>query len=249
MGTEQDADSIDVAVIGAGYAGLSATIGLRRHRLSVLLFDGGPSRNNRAREVHGYLGAGGLSAPNLRARGRAQAEGLGAEFIRARVTRVERAGKSFELHDGDGRTYQARRLLLATGVSDRLPEIPGFGDFFGQSIHVCPHCDAYEWRDRPIAVISWTREMCDFAVKLSHWSDQVVLVSDGHQPPLSDDDRASWSGPAFVCFPPTSSGSRARKDSSMRSASPMASGWPLMRLSVVSDRTTIMNSLRPWTVG
>lgn len=179
----------DVAVVGTGFAGLSTTIGLRRHRLSTIAFDGGPVRNEQASEVHGYLGAAGLSAKELRDRGRAQAIELGAQIVGAQIEQVERIGEMFILRDAQGRSYGARRLVLATGVVDQLPQIAGLESFFGRSVHVCPHCDAYEWRDRPIAVIGDAPELRDFAVKLSHWSARVTAIGDGRPSEVAESDR------------------------------------------------------------
>ncbi|HVM30057.1 MAG TPA: NAD(P)/FAD-dependent oxidoreductase [Candidatus Limnocylindrales bacterium] len=182
-------DLSDVAVVGTGFAGLSTAIGLRRHRLSTIAFDGGPVRNEQASEVHGYLGAAGLPAKELRDRGRTQAIELGAQIVEAQIEQVERTGEVFMLRDVQGRTYGARRLVLATGVVDQLPEIAGLGSFFGRSVHVCPHCDAYEWRDRPIAIIGDTAELRDFAIKLSHWSARVTVVGDNRPTRVEESDR------------------------------------------------------------
>jgi thioredoxin reductase len=180
----------DVAVVGAGYAGLSAAVGLRRHRLSVRVFDGGPVRNALSAEVHGYLGVAGESASQVMERSRRHAADLGARLEQCRISQARRDGEGFVLTDVDGGSWRARRLLLATGVRDRLPDIPGIRDYFGRSIHVCPHCDAYEWRDRPIAVISWSGATRDFAVKVSHWSDRVTVVTDGRTPRIDDKEAA-----------------------------------------------------------
>ena len=186
----KDLADVDVAVVGGGYAGLSAAIGLRRHRLSVLAFDGGPVRNALAAEVHGYLGVAGESAADLIGRARRQAIELGARIEPRRVRSVDRSVGGFVLTDDDGATWAAQRLLLATGVRDRLPDIPRIREYFGRSIHVCPHCDAYEWRDRPIAIISWSAATRDFALKVSHWSRHVTVVTDGRAPRITAEDLA-----------------------------------------------------------
>jgi thioredoxin reductase len=180
------AGEAEVAVVGAGYAGLSASLVLRRHRRDVLLFDGGPPRNHAAREVHGVLGIDDAPAAAVIAAGGEQVERLGTRIERCRISDVERDDDdaAWVLHAEDGRRWRAARLLLATGVRDRRPDIARFDDFYGRSVHVCPHCDAYEWRDRRIAVISWNEATRDFCEKVSHWSDRVTVVTDGRQPEL-----------------------------------------------------------------
>ncbi len=180
----------DVGVVGAGYAGLSAALFLRRHRVGVIVLDGGPPRNEAATEVHGYLGLPSASATELIDIGRRQVEEMGG---RIETCHVERAGTiegGFLLAGSNGPEWRVRRLLLATGVRDQLPDIERFDEFYGRSVHVCPHCDGYEWRDQPIAVISWNEAARDFLSKVSHWSRDVTLLSDGRSPELSGEDRA-----------------------------------------------------------
>lgn len=179
-----------VAVVGAGFAGLSAALTLRRHRLEAVVFDGGPVRNAAAREVHGYLGAQGASAAELQATARRQATEVGARIVPRRIVAASGGRGAFELTDDDGEVWRASRVLLATGVQDRFPDIQGFHDFYGQSVHVCPHCDGYEWRDQPVAVITWTEATRDFALKLTDWSPRVTVVTDGRKPEIGRDDLA-----------------------------------------------------------
>ncbi len=180
----------DVGIVGAGYAGLSAALFLRRHRVDVIVFDGGPPRNHAATEVHGYLGLASVSADDLVALGRSQVVELGGRLESCRIERAEAIDGGFLLAgSGDGE-WRVRRLLLATGVRDLLPDIERFDEFYGRSVHVCPHCDGYEWRDRPIAVITWNEGARDFVSKVSHWSRDVTLLTDGRSPELSAEDRA-----------------------------------------------------------
>jgi thioredoxin reductase len=180
----------DVGIVGAGYAGLSAALFLRRHRIGVIAFDGGPPRNHVATEVHGYLGLPAASATELMAIGRRQVEELGGRIEPSRIERVEAIDGGFELVGSGDIKWRLRRLLVATGVRDLLPDIERLDEFYGRSVHVCPHCDGYEWRDRPIAVISWNEASRDFVSKVSHWSRDVTLVSDGRRPELSAEDQA-----------------------------------------------------------
>jgi len=181
----------DIAVIGAGAAGLAATLMLRRHRRDVVLFDGGPPRNHAAREVHGYLGLPGVSGEELKRLGLEQVRDVGGRIEGSRVVGVTRTDRRlFAVETERGEQWTAAALLLATGVRDRYPRIDRFEDFFGHSVHVCPHCDAYEWRDAPIAVISWNADTRPYALKFTDWTRDVTLVTDGHQPALDDAERA-----------------------------------------------------------
>ena len=193
----------DVGVVGAGYGGLSSAVWLRRHRLDTLVFDGGPARNVMAAEVHGYLGMTNMSASEILAMGRRHARETGARIISARITHAQRtsvadeaagdpesAQTAFLLTTHEGAQYRVRRLVLATGVHDRLPNIEGVDAFFGRSLHICPHCDAFEWRGARIAVIGWAPSTPAFALKVSYWSPHVVLVSDGHPLNLDPDTHA-----------------------------------------------------------
>ncbi len=180
----------DAGIVGAGHAGLSAALFLRRHRIGVTVFDGGPPRNHAATEVHGYLGLPSTSANELIAIGRRQVDELGGRLEECRIEGAQVIEGGFRLTGSNEAEWRVRRLLLATGVRDELPDIERFDEFYGHSVHVCPHCDGYEWRDRPIAVISWNESSRDFASKVSHWSRDVTLLTDGRSPELSAEDRA-----------------------------------------------------------
>ncbi len=190
VGGVSDPFDVETGIVGAGYAGLSAALFLRRHRIKVTVFDGGPPRNHAAIQVHGYLGLRSTSANELIAIGRRQVDELGGRLEGCRIERAETIEGGFLLAGSNGTQWRVRRLLLATGVRDQLPDIERLDEFYGRSVHVCPHCDGYEWRDRPIAVISWNESSRDFASKVSHWSRQVTLLTDGRSPELSADDRA-----------------------------------------------------------
>lgn len=184
---EQPLDA-DVGIIGAGFAGLAAALMLRRHRRSVILLDGGPSRNAWAHEVHGYLGAHGLSGKEMRDLGRAQVQEVGAQFVQTKVSRATRQDGAFTLSDDDGRSWRVSRLLIATGVTDVYPDIDNFLDFFGRTVYVCPHCDAYEVRDQPIAIVAWNEATPTFARKLLQWTRYITVVTDGRDPAISEED-------------------------------------------------------------
>lgn len=181
----------EVGVVGGGFAGLAAALVLRRHRCSVVVFDGGPSRNAWAREVHGYLGLKSISGAEMRQLACEQVMEVGGQIIPTSVTAARREGDSFILTGQDARPWRVKRVLIATGVRDVYPDIDNFFDFYGRSVHVCPHCDGFEVRDRPVAIVSWTEATLPFALKLTQWSKQITVVTDGRSPAIGEDDRAA----------------------------------------------------------
>lgn len=180
----------DVGIVGAGFAGLAAALMLRRHRHSVVVFDGGPCRNTWANEVHGYLGARGLSGKEMREQAIEQVREVGGRIEKAAIQRAVKDGDGrFALSAEDGRSWHFPRVLLATGVTDVYPDIDNFWDYFGRSVHVCPHCDAYEWRDQPVAIVSWGKATLPFALKLTQWTPHITVVTDGHSPDIDAEAR------------------------------------------------------------
>ena len=171
----------DVIIVGAGPAGLSAALVLGRACRQVLVFDTGRPRNYATRSLHGFLSRDGVDPFELRR--------LGLEDLQPYDTvRVEHAEviHATRLPDGtfrvqivDGREFVARRLLLATGVSDNLPDVPGFEQMYGRSIFHCPYCDGWEVRGQPLAVYGCNKRGFGLAVELLGWSRDIVLCSDG----------------------------------------------------------------------
>ena len=184
--TNTDERTVDVAVVGAGMAGLAGALMARRHRLDTVVFDGGPSRNHWAKEVHAYLGLAGVSGADLKRLGIDQVRAVGGQIEPVKIAHARREGQWFEVETADGERWRARAILLATGVRDNYPDIAGFEEFFGRSVHVCPHCDAFEWRDQPIAIISWNEDTRPYAAKFTDWTKDVTVVTDGRQPALDD---------------------------------------------------------------
>jgi thioredoxin reductase len=180
---------VDVAVVGAGVAGLAGALMLRRHRLDTVVFDGGPPRNHWAQEVHGYLGLASVSGAELKRLGCEQVRAVGGRIEAAVVLHAKRRGRRFALETASGEGWTARAVLLATGVRDRFPDVERFEEFYGRSVHVCPHCDAFEWHDQPIAVISWNEDTRPYALKFTDWTKDVTVVTDGRRPALDEAGR------------------------------------------------------------
>lgn len=172
--------SFDVVVVGAGPAGLSAALVLGRCRRRVLVCDRGHQRNARARRLGGYLTRDGIVPTDLRRLGRdelAQYDGVTMRDVEA--TRAMRSGRGFEMTLADGSRIFARKLLLATGLIDELPDIEGFARLYGRSVHHCPYCDGWEVRDQPLAVYGRGEMGKGMALELTGWSRDLVLCTDG----------------------------------------------------------------------
>jgi thioredoxin reductase (NADPH) len=162
----------DVVVIGGGAAGLSAALTLSRARRSVLVVDAGEPRNAPAEQVHNYLGREGTPPGELYGIGRAEVQRYGGEFVTARVTRVE---PGFRVTLQGDRVLRARRLLVATGLTDELPDIPGLAERWGHDVLHCPYCHGWEVRDQSIGVIAVTPMAVHQALLWRQWTDDVVL--------------------------------------------------------------------------
>ncbi|HEV8238805.1 MAG TPA: NAD(P)/FAD-dependent oxidoreductase [Thermoanaerobaculia bacterium] len=172
-------DSFDVIVVGGGPAGLSGAMVLGRCRFRVLVVDSGRGRNHAAPGVHGFLGSDGVLPAELRRRGQREARRYGVIFRLGEVVSIARRGDGFELTLARGGRLRCRRLLLATGVADSLPDVPGFAALYGKSVFHCPYCDGWETRDRPLALYGSGSAAARYAVTLTRWSADLVLLTDG----------------------------------------------------------------------
>src|SRR5947207_2900559 len=169
----------DVIVVGGGPAGLSAGLMLGRCRRRVLVCDFGQPRNRRSRALHGYLTRDGIEPPELNDLGRRELATYDVEFRCVGVTGAHREPTHFRVALANGAEEQARYLLIATGVVDDLPAIPGFEECYGRSIFHCPYCDGWECRDRRIAAFGSGRDVTGLALGLRAWTRDVIVCSHG----------------------------------------------------------------------
>jgi thioredoxin reductase len=147
-------DGYDVVVVGGGAAGLNGALMLARSRRSVVVVDAGAPRNRPAAGVHGLLGHDGIPPSELIERGRAEVRRYGGQVVAGEVTTAARDGDRFVLALADGRSTRARRLLVASGLVDELPDVAGVRERWGRDVVHCPYCHGWELRDQAIGVLS-----------------------------------------------------------------------------------------------
>ncbi|MDQ2957678.1 MAG: NAD(P)/FAD-dependent oxidoreductase [Actinomycetota bacterium] len=173
---DEIADSYDVVVIGGGAAGLAGAVALLRSRRSVLLVDGGDPRNAAAGHVHNFLTQDGTAPEALYAAGRAELRAYGGQLLPGDVDTLEQAGDSFRLQV-QGRTVTARRVLLASGARDELPDLPGLAERWGIDVLHCPYCHGWEVRDQRIGVLATGPMAIHQALMFGQLSAQVTLLA------------------------------------------------------------------------
>ncbi|MFF2274100.1 NAD(P)/FAD-dependent oxidoreductase [Agromyces sp. NPDC058136] len=181
-------DQFDVAVVGGGAAGLSAALTLGRSRRSVVIFDAGEPRNAPAAEMHGFLSRDGLAPSELLQVGRGEVISYGVRFIGHTAAAVRGdVDTGFVVTAGNGTEIAARRLILATGVEDRLPAIPGAREAWGRFLLHCPYCHGYEVRDRPLAIFGGLPGAVGQALLIRQWTTDLTYVTNGMA--LAEEDR------------------------------------------------------------
>ncbi|OUE24298.1 NAD(P)/FAD-dependent oxidoreductase [Clavibacter michiganensis] len=173
----------DAVVVGGGVAGSSAALMLARARRSVLVVDAGQPRNAVAAHMHGVLGHDGKPPRQLVAEGRREIEGYGGVVVDGRVEGIEAvedpAGPRFRVTLDGGAEVTARRVILATGLADVLPEVPGLAAHWGAGVVVCPYCDGYEVRDRRIGVLATGPGGLHHVQMLRQWSSDITFLVAG----------------------------------------------------------------------
>ncbi len=171
----------DVIIVGAGPAGLSAALILGRSRRRVLVCDSGHPRNAASRAMHGFLTRDGMPPLEFLAVARDQLRQYDSVELRdIEVLSAQcRPDARFHVRLKDGSEHISRKLLIATGVVDHLPAIPGFRELYGVSVFHCPYCDGWEVRDRPLAVYGSGARGLGLSLELTGWSRDLVLCTDG----------------------------------------------------------------------
>lgn len=174
----------DVVIVGAGPAGLSAALVLGRARRKVLVCDKGTPRNWASKQMHGFITRDGIDPREFRALAREELARYDQVKLRSATVigaRPLAGGAGFEVKLARGSTVRSRKLLLATGVLDRLPPVPGIEKLFGASVFQCPYCHGWEFRDCPVAVYGRGKRGFEMARAMTAWTDDIVLCTDGER--------------------------------------------------------------------
>lgn len=184
----------DVVVVGGGAAGLSAALVLAQANRQVLVVDDGRPRNRFDDHMHGYLSRDGTDPAELLAMGREEVARFGGEIRSGTVTRAERREEDggwprFTLTVDDGTVLEARRVVLATGLTDALPAIDGIEPFWGKEVFHCPYCHGVQIRaGAVVGVVGCGAESVAEAHMLLQWADHVVLLTNDCVDPTPDDE-------------------------------------------------------------
>ncbi|MEU1305019.1 MULTISPECIES: NAD(P)/FAD-dependent oxidoreductase [Streptomyces] len=195
------AGTVDVVVIGGGSAGLNGALMLARSRRTVVVLDSGTPRNAPAEAMHGFIVLDGTPPAELLARGREQVRRYGGRVVFGEVASAEPAAPSadgdlrFRVTLADGRTVTARRVLVATGLRDVLPDVPGLAEHWGHGVVHCPYCHGWEVRDEPIGVLATGTGSLHHALLFRQLTDDLVYFTRGTE--LDADTRARFAARAI----------------------------------------------------
>ena len=173
---------LDCAVIGGGPAGLNASLVLGRSRRKTVLFDENKPRNAVVSESHGFITRDGVDPQEFKRIGHEElAKYPDVEIHKQRVVRVYKEDGLFHLEAEDGAVFQAKRIILAMGFKEVLPDVDRVAEFYGKSLFSCPFCDGWEMRDKALVVIS-DNEAASHMVKVgSNWTEDLIYCTNGRQ--------------------------------------------------------------------
>ncbi len=193
------ANRYDVVVVGGGAAGLSAALVLGRARRRVLVVDAGTPRNAPAAHMHGFLSRDGMPPADLLAAGRAEVTGYGVELAHDVVAGIDGDTEhGFTVRLTGGRVLVARRVLLATGLRDGLPDLPGVRERWGRDLLHCPYCHGWEVRDQPLGVLGTQPGSVQHALLIRQWSADLKYFTHTQTPTTEDREQLTACGITIV---------------------------------------------------
>ncbi|MFE5473536.1 NAD(P)/FAD-dependent oxidoreductase [Bacillus safensis] len=180
---------LDCAIIGGGPAGLSAALVVGRGRKQVIVFDDELPRNRVTQESHGFITNDGMTPFEIRQAGEADLQKYpNIKIKRNRIVDIQKKEESFTLLTDEGDTFEAKKIILATGLQDILPEIEGIHDVYGKTLFSCPFCDGWELKDKALALIAENQRALHMAKLLSNWTKDLIVFTNGHV--LAEEDKA-----------------------------------------------------------
>lgn len=170
----------DVIIVGGGPAGLNAAVVLGRCRRSVLIFDTAHWRNRYSHSMHNYLTRDDIVPTDFIDLAQQELKKYGVQQLHKKVVNARKNMEGiFVVKDEEGTVYNAKKMLIATGLSDNVPSIEGFKELYGRSVFHCPYCDGWEVRDKKLAVYARNKDGSELALALKGWSPHVTLYTDG----------------------------------------------------------------------
>lgn len=173
----------DAVIIGGSYAGMAAGLQLARARRQVLVVDAGEPRNRFASHSHGFLTQDGTPPNEIAAEARSQLmEYPTVEWRAGRAEAVAGEADNFSVALADGSTYQARRIILAAGITDELPSLPGLAEQWGKHVFHCPYCHGYELGKEGIGVLATSELAMHHGLMLPDWGMTTLFLNDAFEP-------------------------------------------------------------------
>jgi thioredoxin reductase len=170
----------DVIIIGGGPAGLNAAVVLGRCLRKVLLFDTAQYRNRWSHGMHNYLTRDHMPPSEFIKISYEEIRKYGVQYSSKKIVHARRNPEEvFIVRDEDGTIYHSKKLLVATGLVDKVPQIEGFLEMYGKSVHHCPYCDGWEARGKKLGVYARDKDGSELALALKGWSNEVTLYTDG----------------------------------------------------------------------
>jgi len=173
----------DVVIVGGSYAGISAGMQLARGRRTVLVIDAGQRRNRFAEHSHGFLGQDGRNPGDIADEARAQLLAYPTvEWLQQSAVKAGQCGEGFAVVTADEQCFEARRLIIASGMVDVLPDIPGLSERWGKHVFHCPYCHGYELNGGPIGVLAATPIAMHQALMLADWGPTTLFLNEVFEP-------------------------------------------------------------------
>lgn len=185
----------DVIVVGGSYAGVSAAMQLARARRSVLVIDAAQRRNRFAATSHGFLGQDGNSPNAIADQARRQLLTYpSVTWHEASAVAAEKQADVISIATSDGFTFNARRLILASGITDELPDIPGLAERWGRQVFHCPYCHGYELDRGDIGVLASSPLAIHQALMLPDWGPTTLFLNGAFLPDAEQSEKLARRG-------------------------------------------------------